>query len=285
MKQNFFRYLPSEILIDILLGLSLENIATCKCVCKSWLSLIETDYFSKSHLSKSAPVLVVSIPSTNSNWFNVFKLEEKPKRKPNPITKFDFPQASTIQGSSNGLLLLKNPFRDHLYVCNPITREFVELRGRLTRPREDCYGIGVSRISGQHKVVYLNPTYDGCHVYTLESGSSWRRVEGVIPSFDCCHSSVAAFVSGNLYWFVSKFRKPPYVCCFDLETECFSTFSPPIECLKRNNVNKGMLCTLGDCLCFCDDEPEFKGDYYHVIWLLKEYELVEKSWCKVSAGN
>ncbi|XP_041994134.1 F-box protein At5g65850-like [Salvia splendens] len=281
MKQDFFKYLPSEILTDILLRLPLEYIATCKCVCKPWLNLIDSNYFFKSHFSKSPPTLVVSIPDTNSNWFNLFKLEEKPKRKPNPITKFDFPQATTIQGSSNGLLLLKNPFRDHLYVCNPITREFVELRGHLTRPREDCYGIGVSKISRQHKVVYLNPNYDGCHVYTLGSGSSWRRVKGVIPSFDRCYNSVAAFVSGNLHWFVSNGSETPYICCFDLEKECFSTFSPPLECLKRTIFLHGMLYTLGDCLCFCDDEPKYECDNDHVIWLLKEYEEVEKCWCKV----
>ncbi|XP_041990548.1 putative F-box protein At3g16210 [Salvia splendens] len=206
MKQDLFRYLPSEIFIDILLRLSLENISTCKCVCKPWLNLIESDTFLKFNLSKFSPALAVSIVGTDSNWFNVFKLEDehepKHKHKKDPIIKFNFPQASTIQGSVNGLLLLKNPFRSHLYVCNPTTREFVELSGRLTRPRADCYGFGVSRISGQHKIVYFNPKYDGCHVYTLEAGSSWRCVEVTSPSFDCCHNSNGAFVSGNLHWYI-----------------------------------------------------------------------------------
>ncbi|XP_047943211.1 putative F-box protein At3g52320 [Salvia hispanica] len=243
MKQNFFKYLPSEILTDILLRLPLDDIATCKCVCKPWLNLIETDYFNKSHLSKSSPALVVSMLTTNSNWFNVFKLNEKltHKHKQYSINMFDFPQATKIQGSANGLLLLKNPFRNHLYVCNPITREFVELSGRLTRPREDCYGIGVSRISGQHKVVYFNSKYGECHVYTLESGSTWRRVKGAIPSSDRCLSSVGAFASGNLYWLVSNgWKKFPYVCCFDLETECFSTFPVPLKFIADKVNPKGI---------------------------------------------
>ncbi|XP_042027052.1 putative F-box protein At3g52320 [Salvia splendens] len=178
MKQDLFAYLPSEICIDILLRLSLENTAICKCVCKPWLNLIESHYFLESHISKSPPTLVVSIPDPNSNWFTLFNLEDKRKGKPknNAITKFDFPQATTIQGSANGLLLLKHHSIDLLYICNPITREFVEILG----PGEGCYGFGVSRISGQHKVVHLNPKH-GCHVYTLESGSSWRRVKSAAP--------------------------------------------------------------------------------------------------------
>ncbi|XP_042067058.1 F-box protein At5g49610-like [Salvia splendens] len=208
---------------------------------------------------------------TDSNWFNVFKLEDEHEHehghKHDPIFKFDFPQASTIQGSANGLLLLKNPFLDHLYLCNPITREFVELSGPHTRPRGDCYGFGVGKISGQHKVVYLNPK-SKCLVYALETGSSWRRIEA-IPSFDHCYSSVGAFVNGNLHWLVSSGRKPPYICCFDVEIECFSTLSAPIERYY------GKLYTLGDCLCFGEAEP-YEDD--HVIWLLREYEQVENGW-------
>ncbi|KAL1557362.1 F-box protein-like protein [Salvia divinorum] len=276
MNQDLFRYLPSELFTDILLRLPLENIASCKRVCKPWLGLIESDAFLKFHLSKSAPALAVSMPTRDSNWFNLFRLgdEREHKHKQDPIIKFNFPQASTIQGSANGLLLLKNPFIDCLYVCNPITREFVELHGRLTGRfcMGDCYGFGVSKISGQHKVVYLNPKYNEFHVYTLETGSSWRSIESASLSFRRCFSSVGALVNGNLYWLVSNDTQNPYICCFDLETEGFSTFSAPVK------SNVGMLYTLGGCLCFSDDDP-FNGD--NVIWLLKETEPIEKCWCEV----
>ncbi|XP_047943214.1 putative F-box protein At3g16210 [Salvia hispanica] len=265
MKQDLFRYLPSEIFTDILLRLPLQTTATCKCVCKPWLDLIESDAFLESHFSKSAPVLAVSMPATDSNRFHIFKMEED---KHDLITKFDFPQASTIRGSANGLLLLKNPFIDHLYVCNPITREFVVLRGRLTCPRGDCYGFGVSRISGQHKVVYLNPEY-GCHVYTLEKGALWRRVETPIPSFARCYGSTAAFVNGNLHWLVSDdcdYTAGSYICCFDVETESFSTIPLPF-------IKWGKLYALGDCLCFILDCYIRGGSFDpYVIWLFEGYK-------------
>ncbi|KAL1557480.1 putative F-box protein [Salvia divinorum] len=114
MKQDLFRYLPSEIFTDILLRLSLRTIATCKCVCKPWRDLIESDAFLEPHLSKSAPALAISTPATESNWFTIFNLDDEHDL----ITKFDFPEASTVRGSANGLLLLKNPSVDRrLYVC------------------------------------------------------------------------------------------------------------------------------------------------------------------------
>ncbi|XP_047944572.1 F-box protein CPR1-like isoform X2 [Salvia hispanica] len=261
--------LPPEIITDILLRLPLESIAACKCVCKPWLNVIETDDFVKSHLSKSAPALAVS---EGAQRFNVFKLEDEHdlvyEQEHDPIIKFDFPRVSRICVSVNGLLLLKDYFVNHLYVCNPVTREFIELREPHDLPWGDCYGFGVGKISGKHKVVRLHPK-SGCHVYTLETGSSWRRVE-TPPSFSDWYSYDSAFVNGNIHWIVSD--KKHHIWCFDVETECFSIFSAPIEAIT------GKLYTLGDCLCFYDVEGLEEDN---VIWLLKEYEQVEKRWTMV----
>ncbi|XP_047938971.1 putative F-box protein At3g16210 isoform X2 [Salvia hispanica] len=233
MEQDLFRNLPSDTIIHILLRLTPKNISTCKCVCKTWLNLIESDNFHKSH----PLVVVVSMPAKDSNRFNVFKLEDE--HKEDLFTKFNFPRASTIQGSANGLLLLKDDHKD-LYVCNPFTRDFVELRGPPTSPLwGDYYGFGVSKITGQHKIVCHN-VKTGFQVYALEAGSLWRGVEAANPSFDRCYTSVGAYVSGNLHWLVSNRRGIPYVCCFDLETERFSTFSVPPKSvgIKGRNMNK-----------------------------------------------
>ncbi|XP_047943192.1 putative F-box protein At3g16210 [Salvia hispanica] len=286
-------YLPLEIIKEILLRLSIENIAICKCICKAWLNLIESDDFVKSHLSKSAPALAVSTIKFNSNRVNVFKLEDGLGLEPfsnvfakhGLITKFDFQRDSTIQGSANGLLLLKKAFAsEHLYVCNPITREFVEICGRVIH-NGDRFGFGVSKIGGRPKVVHHSPE-SGFHVYTLEagSGSVWRSVEGAPPFSDLCDYSICgAFFSGNLHWlFKSGTTMIPYVCCFDLETERFSKFPAPfMESTCTRGVSSfsyvtsgGWLYGLVDCLCIhyydtLDDD---------VIWFSKEHEQVEKRW-------
>ena len=277
MERDFLRYLPLEIAMNILLRLPFKIIGTCKCVCKSWLDLIESDYFGQS----AAPALAVTIPVKEkspiwpkfepcSQWINVLKLEDNH----DPITKFELPRASAIHGSVNGLLLLKNIYRENLYVCNPITREFVDLDERIPCCHQigDCFGFGVSKVSGKYKVVYHNTKY-GFHVYTLETGSSWRPAEVVAPLFDCFYHSIGALCSGNLHWLVSW--EIPYVCCFDLETERFSTFSAPATSTKHSRIAQ-KLYTLGDRLCFLDSV-----ECDNVIWLLKDYEQPEKCWSKV----
>ena len=257
---------------EILFRLPFKHIPIYKCVRKPWLNVIESESFVKSHLSNYAPVLVVSKSGRDSNWWSVFKLEDGDgdgdEHKHKPITKFDFPQVSSMQGSANGLLLLKNRLIDYFYVCNPFTREFIELRGPYYCSQYDFYGFGVGNDTGKHKVVHINPK-DGCHVYTLETGSSWRCIETTpgIELFNYSSHSAGAFVNGNLYWFVSKRRCPGvvfYICCFDVEKECFSTISAPVQ------SSRSVLSTLGDCLCVCDF-GELERD--NVIWLLKEYEL------------
>lgn len=123
---------------------------------------------------------------------------------------------------------------------------------------------------GLYKVVCHDYEYK-FHVYTLEAaGSLWRGVEAAIPLFDHIYLSVGSFASGNLHWLVSYRVWMPYVCCFDLETECFSTFSVPPN---RTRI-KGKLCALGDYLWFYDNE----GCFNVTIWLLKEYEQSDKRW-------
>ena len=83
-------------------------------------------------------------------------------------------------------------------------------------------------------------------MYTLLNLSPRGGVKAAIPSSDRCLSSVGAFASGNLYWLVSNgWKKFPYVCCFDLETECFSTFPVPLKFIADKVNPKGMLYTWG----------------------------------------
>lgn len=59
MELDLFENLPSDIITEILSRLPVRTIATCKCVGKSWLQLIESPQFAKHHLSKSVPCLAI----------------------------------------------------------------------------------------------------------------------------------------------------------------------------------------------------------------------------------
>ncbi|KAI3464426.1 hypothetical protein Pfo_021089 [Paulownia fortunei] len=304
MNQEFLKNLPSEIVIDILSRLPVRTITSCKCVCKSWLGLLETREFAKSHLSKSVPGLVVYHSEMHSDLFQIFEFEDAPNLEHhelhyNPVTKFDLTAfispphtAIGIQGSADGLLFLReiNTQPNVLYICNPITRDYIELpspeESVYHYPTIVTYGFGVSKMTGQHKVVrifhecirdpdthrLLRIPKSVCQVYTLGTGS-WRSIAPGVPlEYNC--RSIGAFLNGNLHWLVSDLKGSLWISCFDLETELFSTFSPPLP-LPGSGRFLGGLFVLGDYLCLCDNTS---GDEI-VIWLMKEYG-VEKSWKK-----
>ncbi|KEH18960.1 F-box protein interaction domain protein [Medicago truncatula] len=61
MKETL--YLPSELIIQILLRLPVKSLLCFKCICKSWLSLISDPHFANSHVDVSA-AKIVSISRT-----------------------------------------------------------------------------------------------------------------------------------------------------------------------------------------------------------------------------
>ncbi|KAL1562165.1 F-box protein CPR1-like [Salvia divinorum] len=270
---DFFQNLPSEITPKILSRVPLRSLAISKCVCKPWRTLIE------SHISqtKTPAVLALFMPASDKTRCSFFELEEEVESHDghgNPLTKFHLPHSSSIIGISNGFLLLYSE-SGVLHICNPFTRDYVELclPGKSLPDFTLSFGIGMSKLSGQYKVVCNSMHSDRHHVYVYTLGTgSWRRLEDTPLRFNVGRTS-GALVNGNLHWIVSSGSYDgKWICCFDLETERFSTFpAPPLE----GSTFARDLFTLRGCLCFCE-----KVSVNEIaIWLVKDYE-VGKSWTK-----
>lgn len=281
-----FAILPSEIIIDILSRLSVRTVINCKCVCKSWLQLVETHAFVKSHLSKSFPGIAVAILSqvgiiefTDINEHNM-------SLQANAITKLhipNFPNSSTptfyIHGSADGLLLLhklKSGTRSYtLLLCNPITREYISLNPQqFLSSLVISFGFGKSKISGKYKVVML--TQNKCLVYTLGTGS-WRSIASdAMLDHKSCVVDNGAFVNGNIHWVACDLKDgSPRISCFDLETELFTTFSAPLPA-SDSRTSDTRLCAFEGRLCLCFNTSKDESE----IWLMNEYGM-EKSWTKI----
>ncbi|KAL8482157.1 hypothetical protein ACS0TY_028353 [Phlomoides rotata] len=297
-NQEFFAYIPPEIIIGILSKLPVRTIISCKCVCKSWLTLLESNEFVKSHLLKAIPGL--AFYRFRMKLYKFFDFEdgldlEHHGLRYKFVTEFNILGCNGwIAGSADGLLFLcntKDMLKHHaLHVCNPITRDYIELdcnefvddscRGVVT------YGFGSSKITGHHKVVriflefmpapggpplhYVPKSECVCHVYTIGTGL-WRRISPV-PQLLFRRDGDGAFLNGNLHWSVSDFEGPQLlISCFDLETERFSTSSTPL----LNSAHTTPPTIFEDCLCLCETRYGKGID----IWLMKEYG-VEKSWTK-----
>ncbi|KAL2231923.1 F-box protein At3g07870-like [Sesamum indicum] len=303
MSQEFFTYLPSELIINILSRLPIRTIISCKSVCKSWLNLLDTPEFAKSHLSISVPGLILYESRRHLEYLEIFEFEDELDLEAhelhyNPVTEISSREFINeehpglgIQGSANGLVCFRKigQHPETVYVCNPITRDYIQLPTPGTiwhYPTIVTYGFGASKTSGQHKVVriyhecrrdpdnhkLLGIPKSECWVYTLGTGS-WRRIApGPKLEYNC--RSTGAFLNGNLHWLVTDLEGSDWISCLDLETEVFSTLSPPPDIPERRGF-LGDLTVLGDCLCMCDNT----SDDEIVIWLMKEYG-VEKSWTK-----
>ncbi|KAH6763692.1 hypothetical protein C2S51_014941 [Perilla frutescens var. frutescens] len=296
MKQDLLTYLPPEIIIEILSRLPIRSIIRCRCVSKSWLDLINSNEFVKSHLSKSAPGLAIfpsciydgSLPS------KPYKFLEFVENSMHPVFNMSFPHDYLqIQRSSvNGLLFLYNIIQRprNNFLCNPITRDYIKLprlpeygspssNGKLL---VDTFGFGVSKKSGQYKVVRLflecipiDHSEAKCEVYTLGTGS-WRSInEPNVPLRYDYDDNAATFLNGNLHW-RGRVLHDDSLCisCFDLETEVFTIFSaPPIHELCSSAIS-----ALEECLVVCYNSYEDERKEI-VIWFMNEYGD-DKSWTK-----
>lgn len=302
MTDELFKNLPSEITIKILSKLPLRAVLICKCVCKSWLQFVETDEFVQLHLSASGPGLVTFHVGLLSRKFKFFEFEDGRDVQHhdlhyNLLTEFNFPYAEWMCGSVDGLLWLRERNTDAeteaIYVCNPITRDYIRIRSPPEFPYTSnqvvTYGFGSCKMTGRYKVVrfLLNRIYDKethyphmvsvseCHVYTLGTGFGWRRLAScalhfVTPKKD----TPGAFVNGNLHWLGYDSNRCLWITCFDLETESFSTFStPPLA--SAQSPYEFELFAFGGTLCLRDSTSE--GEI--VVWLMEEYGVAE-SWTK-----
>ena len=298
MERNFFRNLPSEITSNILSRLPIKSIALSKCVCKSWLNLLDSDDF--EYKTPPALALLQQMNSIRCSIFDIEDEDEADEEKSHdlhyiPLTDFDIPHENSEQlaaMAANGLLLLHSKLgfsQIPLFICNPITRQYIELWGPEDYILDDdavvvdddddvdplfCFGFGVSKISGQYKVVCINADTDFHYVYTLGTGT-WRRVAAGAASGLGFYTAAHIVCNGNIHWTGAYYSPHALrICGFDLENECFSNFAapPPPPPVNGRSRLTGELSTLRDCLCY-----SYTWEDEIVVWSMKEYH-VEESW-------
>ncbi|KAG8378378.1 hypothetical protein BUALT_Bualt08G0131300 [Buddleja alternifolia] len=294
---GFLMNLPSHIILEILTRVPAKATIYCKCVCKTWLGMISDPSFAALHFARARPGLVVHQSGMFKNFIKLVDFEDEVDNhgfQYETMVKFNLSNLSTfpdanivVDGSINGILFLRDVNYKHemLYICNPLTREYITLpkpEGVVRYPSVVTHGFGISPISGEYKVVRifherelepitsscLGVPYSECQVYILGTGK-WRSI-GECP-FVYNSRSIGLFIEGNLHWLIQDLEGHELISCFDLENEVFQPFPPPFPGRKI----QGSLGALRGCLCLCDNSSEIDID----IWVMKEYG-VEQSWSK-----
>ncbi|XP_026385066.1 F-box protein At3g07870-like [Papaver somniferum] len=196
---------------------------------------------------------------------------------------------SVIIGSSNGLICLSIPldgyygdFNDPLYICNPVTREYVFLpicsdenclKGR------NVFGFGYNDKTNEYKVVRIyyeseEHTESGkVQVCTLGACTGWRNKGEIAYSLQTNNSySPGMNADGEVYWLhqeISEEHCPPgimmesnegRIVAFNLADEVFRLLPTPPYYITLDNGQQFVaflyhqIQVLGGCLCYVHKE-------------------------------
>ena len=273
MKENLFANLPLQITIEILERLPIRSIITCKSVCKSWHHLIKGGKLMMPHSQNPC----LAFAKKNKNAYVVCDESFKPLilfKLPNPHTSFSNRCVRrVIIDSVNGLLLMWLLCYDHLFICNPLTKECVKVPLPMNVDLVPVFGFGVSKISGQYKILF-GTADSSCYIHTLEGKRErglWKCIEGALGRPTRIY---AIFFNGNHHWLTRDLEDKNFVCCLDLETELITSFSLPRR-LDGEHSHHYRLRHLNQQLYLCDISDEFRVD----IWRLNNYGDTN-SWTK-----
>ncbi|XP_042051452.1 putative F-box protein At1g32420 [Salvia splendens] len=173
-----------------------------------------------------------------------------------PLFQFGLPSDHRLSGvhwcaqiaSANGLLSMWDPPPNTIFICSPMTREYVELPPQSRDTITSFFGFGVRRTRGQYKILCADSR--SCYVYTLGRGAwLWRTIAPPpAPALGPPYLGDAAFFNGNLHWLALDSKEDSFVCCFDLKTELFTRISVPCDYIANRCGNmwvyilEGRLC-------------------------------------------
>ncbi|KAL3645395.1 hypothetical protein CASFOL_010575 [Castilleja foliolosa] len=316
MAASSLSELPSNILSDILSRLPIKTIFVCRSVCKAFLDVTTSNpHFNSLHAPYTTQCLafqfeyypMTSIHLVDSERDTSFNVGENVELK-KPM--FQIPRFPTrhfknydpfvgdenrfiLMNSCNGLLFFaENSLRQRLFVCNPITREYVTLLEYNSHhstmgywfgfsPEENLYKVlrifGTANVNrGMPRAILFSPE-KRAQVYTLGS-SSWRLLEEEKPLSDYAISwkSSSAILNGTVCWLsgISGYNHMlRFIVYFDFHTEKFGEFPAPVG-FRNNMPHSRSIGVLGGCLCVTDDSDHFD------VWVMKEFGCRE-SWTKL----
>ncbi|OVA09222.1 F-box domain [Macleaya cordata] len=273
--------LPTEVTLDIFSRLPAESILLCRRVCKTWQNLLNNfvdvhsgfisliQRYPKSSSDKKSESIRSKEKYGNLLYYGEYNdLKQSNNKKTlarinHPPLRFD----NAFVGSCNGLICLSehttSGIEDPVYICNPITREYInlpiykDLSLRKRRRGFSCNlfskgrmvsGFGYNLSTNEYKVVriyYYSSNVGLVQVYTLGSGSGWRNLGEITYSFlDTFPHTPGVFVNGALHW-QEEIGK---IVAFDLADEKFRVVPLPPFLFPHKYQTSSELKVLGGCL-------------------------------------
>ncbi|XP_026397174.1 F-box/kelch-repeat protein At3g06240-like [Papaver somniferum] len=285
---------PEDVYLEILLRVPVKSTFTCKCVCKTWLSIISNPNFVNQHVNVTAQrnnnllmlkgrtddcvdvLLSVGCDSLVSEINDDDVVVQDCPYK--PVRYMD------LMGSCNGLVCVWSSGRKLYCIWNPFTREFKELpKSPIKYDEKDVslHVFGYDCKNDDYKLINVVDHSSLVHVYTLRS-NSWRRGkampyrfsrQGMPYSFSRQGSGV--LVNGAWHWVGSKRDNgdSKLIIPLDIKDVKFQELPLSKEVFKNNDLSM-TIGALRERLCAI-----FDVGVGFEVWMMKEYG-VRESWTK-----
>ncbi|XP_050211079.1 F-box protein At3g07870-like [Mercurialis annua] len=275
--------LPETITEDILSRLDVKSILRSKSVCKTWCHLISTLRFQQLHRSRSGNHPLFLYRSTQFFYnplphhpfsYAFVSVDASGAVRSRFTVKVDDP-IKLLVSSSCGLVCFASQFC--IYVCNPATRQILELPPCPPRTSIAGFGFGyLDSINGCKVVRFISHGSRGrieCSVATLSAANyptSWRVLNEGCP-YLVEEFNYPVLVNDHIYWKIDRKtthqplrRSNDYILCFNLRQEKFSVVTHPPD--WRDDGNSLHLADLGGMLCMVEITSS-----QVVVWMLKDH--------------
>uniref|UniRef100_A0A0A9AAL8 F-box domain-containing protein n=1 Tax=Arundo donax TaxID=35708 RepID=A0A0A9AAL8_ARUDO len=157
-QEGTLNQLPEDVLANILRRLAPRCLATSRCVCKPWCTIIDTRRLLRSDL------LPLSVAGIFINFHGLVLSEFFSRSSTGPTLSDYLPFRGNFRDHCNGLLLLHN------YVVNPATRQWVQL------PPRPSPHLGTKNFFHKEYLVFdptLSPHYEVFLIPHASAVSGW----------------------------------------------------------------------------------------------------------------
>lgn len=299
------KYLPKEIIIEILLKLPVKSLIRFTTVCKSWHTIISNSKFIFSHISNGESkedntLILRRYMEDKAEHYTLLKDVEDQTLGLQSFLALDFPFKSPIGhfrivGTAKGLVCLYQEFfadpPHSIILWNPCVRKHIVLTPTINSGTFDSVVLGFGATSCDIKIVRLvyHKTNDfACKVpaeveiYSLNSGT-WRRVHFndsyIIKEFMWSQ----AFIEGSVHWIAFNSLKDSH------RSNSFFSF---IASLHMDDEISGKILLPDDLALVCARylsitvvggslgviKNDDSGSW--CVWMMKEYGVM-KSWTKL----
>lgn len=221
-RKSLIEELLVEILMEILMKLPGKQVCICRCVSKTFRSVIDSRFFMEKHLSNDHDD-DEEPPTLFTLGFNVgellYELWMRKTRLEENLLKVEYQRLwyfpytkknSYIHPTSSNGLILATCGPHSLYVFNPIRNEAMKIppqedKNAWTQP----LGFGFDPKGNTHKIISVWETQDKeivAEIFSLrETDSKWRRLDisssiSTLPFGHISFSSTTVTVHGYVYW-------------------------------------------------------------------------------------